>query len=69
VSYQPDSVLLCVQSEMHSTERASVAQPDLAIAAGSGLGLLRDRVRQLGGELSLTVDDEGTGALRVTLSA
>jgi signal transduction histidine kinase len=69
VSYQADSVLLCVQSEIHSKERAALARSDLAITAGSGLGLLRERVRQLGGELSLTVDDDGTGALRVKLSA
>jgi signal transduction histidine kinase len=69
VSYQTDSVLLCVQSEMHNQERAALARPDHAITAGSGLGLLRDRVRQLGGELSLTVDEDGTGALRVKLSA
>jgi signal transduction histidine kinase len=69
VSYQADSVLLCVQSEMHSTEPAALARPDLTIAAGSGLGLLRDRVRQLGGELSLTLDNDGTGALRVKLPA
>jgi signal transduction histidine kinase len=69
VSYQADSVLLCVQSEMRKKERAAVARPELSIQAGSGLGLLHDRVRQLGGELSLTVDEDGTGVLRVKLSA
>jgi len=70
VSYHADSVLLSVQSEMRSGERLVLAKrPELAIAAGSGLGLLRDRVRQLGGELSMTVDEDGTGALRVKLSA
>jgi signal transduction histidine kinase len=68
VSYDADSVLLSVQFDTHSTERAELTPPDLVIAAGSGLGLLRDRVRQLGGELSLTLDEDGTGALRVKLS-
>jgi hypothetical protein len=54
---------------MHHTERATLTRPDHAITAGSGLGLLRDRVRQHGGELSLTVEEDGTGALRVSLSA
>jgi signal transduction histidine kinase len=66
VSYQAEQVLLSVQSEIRDRNR-ELAGPrgEPPISPGSGLGLLRNRARQLGGELSLNIDDDGTAALRI----
>jgi signal transduction histidine kinase len=67
LAYGPEHVLLSLQSELGPPRSP---EPELctvlAIAPGSGLGLLRKRTRRLGGSLELTHDDDRT-VLRVEL--
>jgi signal transduction histidine kinase len=69
LAYQRGSVLLSLQTEVGPSRPPRVdRRPELALAPGSGLGILRDRTERFGGALELALDD-GVAVLRVEVPA
>jgi GAF domain-containing protein len=70
LGYQPDCVLLSLQTELGQSRTVRLkAEPELAMAPGSGLSLLRERTERLGGALELAFDDDDVAVLRVEVPA
>lgn len=66
LAYQPGCVLLSLQTELGQPATPRRAEP--ALAAGSGLSILRERTERFGGALELAIDD-GVAVLRVEVPA
>lgn len=66
LAYQPGCVLLSLQTEVGAP--ATPRGGDRALAAGSGLSILRERTERFGGALELAFDD-GVAVLRVEVPA
>jgi GAF domain-containing protein len=69
LAYQPHCVLLSLQTEVGPARAPRVdRRRELALAPGSGLGILRERTERFGGALELDLDD-GVAVLRVEVPA